>query len=196
MPHSTNLTETLKAIEDSTKGDEISFADVIRALNHRGFGALMIGPALITALPTGAIPGIPAICGLFIAIVSLQIAFGKSFPWLPQRLKEMAFERKKYQDAINKAEPYMEKIDSFFHPRFKFLVSPFMQRIVACFCFILSMAMIFLGFIPFLPMLPAVTILFFGLSFSVHDGLLMAIGLFLFAVSLAVVPWLIMNFMS
>ena len=190
MSERLGLTETLEAIKDDTEGKEISFEDLVSSLNHRGFGTLLIGPALITILPTGAIPGIPALCGLFIALIATQIVMGRSYPWLPEKLKNIAFSREKYIDTIQKYEPYTERIDEFFHPRFEFLTREVAQRIIAAFCVILSLGMVGIGFIPFVPALLALPILLFGLGLSVHDGLLTAFGFVLMLAAGAVIPYL------
>lgn len=188
---SKGLADTLVAIKESTNGDKISFGDIVKALNQRGLGALLIGPSLLMALPTGAIPGIPLICGLFIILIASQIAVGRRYPWIPDKLKSFSFERKKYENAVDKFKPYVEKIDSFFYPRFEFLTSNIVQRIVAIICVFLSALVIVLGVVPFAVTLPAITMLLFGLAISVHDGLLMAVGLFFMGLSAWVVPMLI-----
>ena len=71
------LTETLEVLKEETKGDKISIGDIVEALNHRGFGPLLIGPSLLVVMPTGAIPGIPSLCALLIILIAAQIAFGK-----------------------------------------------------------------------------------------------------------------------
>lgn len=196
MSRVTNITETLEAIKDSSENSKISFGDIVKALNHRGFGPLIVGPALITALPTGAIPGIPAICGLFIALVCAQMVIGRPYPWLPKKLKGMSFDREQYIKNFDKVKSYTKKIDSFFHPRFKFLVSDFAQRVIAVICLFLALITIGAGFIPFLPLLPAFTILLFGVGVSVHDGLLTALGMIFLSITLIVVPWMIFNFIG
>lgn len=170
------LTETLKSIEDGAKGDEVSFGEVVEAVEKRGFGPLLVAPALIALLPTGAIPGVPFLCAVIIMLIAAQIALGRKVPWIPQRLKDMAISRTKYQSAVKKAAPYTKKIDSFFHERLAFLTRDIAQRIIAIFCVFVAFSIIPLGFIPFAAALPSATILIFGLSLSVHDGLLAALG--------------------
>ena len=191
MTKQMNLTETLETIKNDTKGDKITFEDLVASLNHRGFGALLIGPALITVLPTGAIPGVPALCALFITLIASQIVIGRSYPWLPERLKKISFSRETYKSAIQKSRPYTEWIDGFFHPRLEFLTRETAQRIIALLCVFLALVIIAIGFIPFAPLLPASAILFFGLALSIHDGLLTAFGFALMAASFAAIPFIL-----
>ncbi len=186
----TSMTEALEAIRDETDGEQITVADLTAALRRRGFGALLVGPALITILPTGAIPGVPALCGVFIFVVSVQIVFGRSHPWLPKRLKTISFSRSKYSAGVQRVRPYTVWIDQFFHPRFEFLTTRPAQRVIAVVCVFLSVAMIVLGFIPFAPAILGVSILFFGLGLSVRDGLLAAIGFLLVGAAIVGLPFL------
>lgn len=173
----TSLTDALFQIEEHSNGNsKITFADIVEALNSRGFGALLIGPALITILPTGAIPGIPALCAVLIMLFSVQILLGRDYPWLPKRLENISFDAQAYKRGVKKIKPYIQWIDSFFHPRFEVLTGHTADICVAIICILLSCLIIAFGFIPFMPMLPAFAVLMLALGLSVHDGLLVACG--------------------
>jgi hypothetical protein len=189
--HTTNLTDALNAIKQSTNNHEITFDDIVKALNHRGFGTLLIAPSLITILPTGAIPGVPAICSLFIILIAFQIVIDRPYPWLPKRIRNISFSRQKYIEAVEKSAPYITKIDSFFHPRLEFLTGHVIQRIIALVCVFLALAIIIMGFVPFAALLPAIPILIFGLALSIHDGLLMLIGIVYTILAFTIVPILL-----
>lgn len=174
------LTATLEAIRDDTEqGESISVKELMTALNSRGYGPLLIGPALITVLPTGAIPGVPAISALLIIFVSIQILFKKQQPWIPKRFKNTTFSRKKFVSGLEKVKPYTKKVDSFFYPRLQFLVRHEIQPFIALLCIFMSVCIIILGWIPFLAMLPASGILLLGLGLSAKDGLMVSISMVL-----------------
>lgn len=184
------LTDTLQTIQDKSQGNEISFDEINKALEHRGFGPLLIAPALIAILPTGAIPGIPALCAIFIILISSQFALGRQHPWLPKRLKNISFSKEKYKAGFKKAKTYTEWIDQFFHPRFEFLIQRPAQRLIAILCVLLAMGIIVIGFIPFAAALPSSAILLFGLGLSVRDGLLTAIGFIFLTATIVAIPFL------
>tara|TARA_R100001143_G_C3324093_1_gene116228 strand:+ start:368 stop:961 length:594 start_codon:yes stop_codon:yes gene_type:complete len=172
------LTATLEAIRDDTEqGEQINVEELMGALNSRGYGPLLIGPALITVLPTGAIPGVPAISALLIIFVSVQILFKKKQPWIPTRFKDASFSRKKFVNGLEKVKPYTKKIDSLFYPRMQFLVRHEIQPLIALLCILMSICIIILGWIPFLAMLPASGILLLGLGLSAKDGLMVSISI-------------------
>lgn len=183
------LTGTLDAIRDETAGEKISIGDLVDALNSRGYGPLLIGPSLITILPTGAIPGMPSLCALIIIFVSAQLLMGRSHPWLPARLSRISFGRAGFLHALEKARPYTRKIDRLIYPRFKFLIQDSFQPVIALLSIGLSIAIMILGFIPFMAILPASGILLLGLGLSARDGLLFALSFVVAAITLWLLPY-------
>ena len=61
MSDALNLTDVLNKIHKSEDGDKIKVEQILDTFKHRGYGPLLLVPALISILPTGAIPGVPAI---------------------------------------------------------------------------------------------------------------------------------------
>lgn len=172
------LTAILETIRDDTEqGEQISVDELMTALNSRGYGPLLIGPAIITVLPTGAIPGVPAISALLIIFVSVQILMRHKKPWIPKRFKEASFSRKAFVSGIETVKPYTQKIDRLFYPRLQFLVRHEIQPLIAILCIIMSICIIILGWIPFQAMLPASGILLLGLGLSAKDGLMVSISM-------------------
>ncbi len=173
---SVKIEETLEVIKDETSGKKISIGDIAEILEGKGFGALLIAPSLITILPTGAIPGVPAICGLFVLMIAVQMLLSRKHLWLPTKLKECAFSREKYNNILEKSKPYLKFIDKLFYPRLKFIMNNLVQRLAGICCIALSVMMGVFGFIPLIPIVFASAILWFGVGFSTRDGLLILIG--------------------
>lgn len=171
------LVDTLETIGEKSEGDNITVDEINQALKYRGFGTILIAPALLMVLPTGAIPGMPAICGALIFAITIQVAFGKKSPWIPKAIKERSFSREKYDEAFKKARPYLIKIDNFFHPRLKWLTHEYVQPAMALLCAALGVAIIAMGFVPFAAMIPSVAVLLLALGLSVKDGLFVMLGL-------------------
>ena len=178
------LSDTLDTIRDDTDGDSISAQQLVEALNSRGYGPLLIGPALITILPTGAIPGMPDVCALIVILVSVQILFGRRHPWIPKRLARFSFSRDKFLRSLEKAKPYTQKVDKVIYPRLKYLTEPRFEPVVALVSILLSVAIMIMGFIPFLAALPASGILFLGLGLVGRDGLMLVLSFLICLASL------------
>lgn len=178
------LTGTLDSIRDGTEGSRIHVGALIEILNSRGFGPLLIGPALITILPTGAIPGMPDVCSLIIILMSLQILFRRQHPWIPKRLAAFSFSREKFLHAIEKAKPYTERVDKVIYPRLGYFVRRGFEPVIALMAIALSGCILIMGFVPFLAALPASGILFLGLGLVGRDGLMIVIAFVIFLGSL------------
>ena len=56
--------------------------DAVEVLRDRAFALLVVVLALPNCLPMP--PPIPLVCGFLLAFVAIQIALGRSTPWLPR----------------------------------------------------------------------------------------------------------------
>ena len=187
-----NLTGVLDALVADASKDKIKMDKILQSLNRKGFGPLLIAPAMLALLPTGAVPGVPALCGVFIFLISAQILIGFHHPWMPQRLKDVSFRTRKFKAGVKKIRPYTERIDQYVQNRLTVLAdNEISKRIVALVVMALGIAMIFVGFIPFFPALLALPVLFFALGLSVHDGVLLAAGYVILFLCLGVMPMMI-----
>ncbi len=174
---SKTFTGLLDGINACVKNGRLGVGDLFEALNHRGFGPLMLMPALIVISPVGAIPGACAIFGGIIFLVSLQILIGKHSPWLPGWLKKMSFNGDKFSSGIKKIKPYAQKLDKFVKHRLAFLTdNDLAQRATALLCMVLSVGIMTLSLIPFAPAALALPIFLLGLGLTANDGAIMAGG--------------------
>ena len=171
-----NLTEITECLTAGAQSEKITLGHIVEQFKYRGFGPLMLVPALFVILPTGAIPMLPAFCGLILGFVCLQIVFGREHPWIPKRLEEFSISRGKLENAIQQAKPFTQKIDRVLHERLTVLTHPFSKRLAAACCCLLCIGMILIGFIPMLPAALALPVLFFGLGYIARDGLMIGLG--------------------
>lgn len=170
MSKKTNLTELLDTIHNDINGDDIKVGELVTAVNSRGFGPFLLCASLITILPTGAIPGVPAITGLIIVFIAGQMLIGRSKPWLPKRIKNLSFKKDKFEKGRDKVRPYTKKIDKFVKPRLTFITNDVTERLIALICVLLAASMPIVGLVPFAAMVPAFAIGLMGLGLSNYDG--------------------------
>lgn len=183
-----NLTEILTDIQEDIEGDEIYLEEIVSRFEDRGFGPLLLAPALIAVLPTGAIPGVPTICAVFILLISGQILLGKHHPWLPKRIRQFSVSKSKFQKGFNKVRPWTERFDRLLSPRLEFLTRDTGTRVVAMIAIILSILMIPLELIPLACAVPGLSIGFFAIGLSAKDGLFTLFALFI-AIGTAILAW-------
>ena len=163
----------------SESDDTTSLGEVIERFEDRGFGPLLLMPALIALLPTGAIPGVPTLCGITLFFICLQVAIGKSSPWLPTSIKNKEVSTHKLDSAVEKAKPYAQKAEKLLKPRLTFLSHTPSKNIIAAYCAIASLCMIPLEVLPFAVALPAFALCVTALGVTNRDGVFLIIGMLL-----------------
>ena len=183
MPDQLDITAVLMTLRDDTDNDKISLGDIVSSLEGRGFGPLLMAPALIAFLPSGAIPGVPSLCGILIALIAIQKVFGKSHPWIPSRLRKADFDRDRFSDGVDNITPITKRIDRLFKPRITFLFGPVISRLIAALCVIFGLLMIPLELIPMAAAIPALAIIFAAIGLSTRDGVMLILALILFSVA-------------
>lgn len=172
-----NLTSLLERLEQSVEGDKVTLGEIIDAFEARGFGPLLIIPGLIAAVPpVGAIPGVPTICGTLIALIAVQLLFGRTSPWLPARLRHVSFSRDKLHRFTDRAKRVTRGVDKLLKPRLKGLAGEGAKKVIAALAVLLGLSMVPLELVPFAGAVPASTLVLLGLGLVAEDGLLIVIG--------------------
>lgn len=190
MSDSANLTGVLDELQTGIDGDRITLGMMLASLENRGFGALLLGPALIALLPTGAVPGVPTTCAVTILFVAGQLVAGKSYPWLPSWLRRRYIRRDSFERAYRYAAPVTRRVDRLVYPRVALLTRRPAPRLLALLCMMLALVMMPLEIVPFAAALPASAITLIGLGLSASDGLLVVFGLVMGAATLGFTGWI------
>ena len=175
------LLDTIDTVRKSTEGDSTSFGDIVESLENRGYGPLVMALSAFVILPTGIIPGVPAVVGLALVLVAAQMIAGRSHPWMPGWMRNFDLPDDKLRDAADRARPWAERLSTLLDRRFEALVAP---RIAAACLILAGLIMVPLGFVPLLPLALGCAALLLGLALTVKDGAVAALGYLVFAVGL------------
>src|SRR5687768_14421876 len=83
-----DLESLLNRVEQLTYiNGEVCLQDIIKVVGTRWFGPLLMIPGLVMVVPgVGDIPGMSALMGLVVLILSVQAIFDRSQVWLPRWL--------------------------------------------------------------------------------------------------------------
>lgn len=166
---------------DAAASGDCQFGDLVDRIGARGFGPLLIFCAAIVMLPTGAIPGIPAVVGGAMIVLGIQVLWGSSKPWLPKRLRRLALSDDKLNRAIAYGRPTARFLGAFVRPRADILANGMVARRVAGLAIVASgLVLIPLGFIPLVPFFVSIPAIIVGMAMTARDGVAMSFGLFLF----------------
>ena len=177
MEKAMNLTAVLDEIEENIDGDKISFGKIVDEFEDRGYGPLLLIAALFIMLPTGGIPGIPTVLAVVIIFIAAQLTWGRSTPWLPNKLRSISFDKAKFTKAASKIKPVTRKVDYILRPRLKRFAKKPMTRIIGAVIVALCLFMPFLEIIPFADVIPSSSIVIISLGLTARDGIFTLVGL-------------------
>lgn len=165
-----------KLVDENDKA-KLSAGSIIERFEDRGFGPLLLIPALIALLPTGAIPGVPTLCGVTLFLICIQVAMGRSTPWLPKKLTKRKIETDKLNNAVKRAKPFVEKTERLLKPRIKVLSDTPWKNVIAGYCALAALCMIPLEVLPFAVALPAFALTLTAIGMTNRDGVFIGVGM-------------------
>lgn len=168
------ISEILAALPDRFSTPTVTIAALSDVLSGRAYGMLMLVLALPNLIPIPA-PGLSAIVGAPLILVTLQMMVGRTSPWFPHFISKRSIKTEQLRRVCNRVVPVMQRLELVTSPRLKFLAKSPVDRLIALICIILSL-MIMMP-IPFGNALPALAICFFAIGILQRDGLLVITGL-------------------
>ncbi len=172
-----NLKTLLRSVCTQTTGETVSVRDLLNAVGRRAYGPVLSLLGLVAISPLTLLPGANSLVAIIILLLSLQMAFGQPAPWLPPRLVEVTFPRELMIQAVEKAEPYVDRVDRIMRPRLVFLTRPPFLQGLALLSALAALVTIPLSIIPHGPVIPSLAVLLLGLAITARDGLVVVLGL-------------------
>lgn len=173
MPRGPKLSELLTQLAADHPRERISIADIMARMDDRAFGALMFIFAVPNMLPTP--PGTSLILGAPLVFLSLQLAIGRSSPWLPRLISSRSLLLSDFAAIIRRVAPVMARAERLMRPRLALLASRPFDQFMGLVCLLMSI-ILFLP-IPLGNMPPAAAICLFSLALLERDGLVYLAGL-------------------
>jgi len=181
-----SLSDVLASISQQTAGEHVTFGEILETFGSRAFGPILLIPALIAVLPTGAIPGMSLLTGSIIALVAVQLLVMRPSPWLPRKLTAWSFPRDKLVASLEAARPYTSWIDRFLRPRWTVLLDQPFSQISALICLTMALSMFPLALLPFAVAIPGISVALIALGMTARDGVLLVVGYVFAAVAIGV----------
>jgi hypothetical protein len=167
------LSELLERLAREGDSERIVFGSLLEAVGDRAFGALILVFA-IPSLVVGIIPGITALLGLPLVLLSLQLMIGSPRPWFPRSVSARSMERGTFARMVASVRPRLQRFEKLLKPRLLPLTSTWAERLIGL-CCLVAAALVFLP-IPFGNLLPALALCAFGLALMERDGVLVLLG--------------------
>lgn len=166
--------DTLPALAVAGEGPGITLRAILKTLGERGFALLVVGLGLPNCLPMP--PPIPLLCGLLLIFVALQMVLGWNTPWLPAFLLDKTVSRDTMANFIDRAMPWVQKLERFAKPRLGIVDSRLAFRLIGSALMVFSVALVFAA--PFIGQVPlGFAVVLIGLGLVERDGLLVMAGI-------------------
>ena len=165
----------------SQPGERLTVREIMSVLQDRAFALLIVLLGLPNCLPMP--PPIPLVCGLLLALVAIQIVFGRDAPWLPKQLMNRSVARTDVERAVGRAMPAFRRLERISRPRMTFLDTPLAMRLMGAVVLVLALGLLFAP--PFVGQIPlGLAVCLVGLGLVERDGLVVAGGLLIGSVGL------------
>jgi len=163
------------------EGERMSLDQALLALGDRSYGGVMLAltPAAMI-LP----PIFSALATLPLALVSAQLAAGRSAPWIPPSIGSRGLRKGRALWLIDKVRPAARRMESLLRPRLGGLTRPSHARLVGAACLLLSVVLI--SSVPVAHTLAGLSVAAFAGSLIARDGLACLVGWALLLVCIGV----------
>ncbi|WP_114769130.1 exopolysaccharide biosynthesis protein [Microvirga subterranea] len=174
-------TSQILAALASQPGERLTVRDIMAVLQDRAFALLVVLLGLPNCLPMP--PPIPLVCGLLLALVAIQIVFGRPTPWLPRALLNRSIAQTDVERAVGRAMPAFRRLERVSRPRMTFMETPIAMRVMGAVILVLALGLLFAP--PFVGQIPlGLAVCLVGLGLVERDGLVVLGGLLIGTVGL------------
>jgi hypothetical protein len=167
------ISQDIESILERLTNQPLTLKEILEETSERGF-SLIIG---LTVLPFlfPMPPGLSSILGLGCFLLALQMACGRSRPWLPKKVGDFYFPESVCKHILNNLQKVTRFLEKIARPRMKRVAqNPSVWRVnglcIAWLSILLALP------IPFTNSFPAVAILILVVAMLEIDGFLMCIG--------------------
>jgi hypothetical protein len=178
-PSAGALSKTVQPVlglADECEGD-VTVGEIIKAGgDNRALPPILL-IALIAATPLSGIPGVSAVCGLLIALLSFELIANFRCLHLPGKLMRASVDAGKLYSVITKLQPALQWIDKHTGNRLEVLVKRPLVWLPQGLCLLSGLAMPFLEFIPFSSSIVATGVCLLAMAMLTRDGLFVILAL-------------------
>jgi hypothetical protein len=171
-PSKPSFSDIVRSLE---LGDDTSIGSLADTFGERAFGVLMLIFAIPGIFP--APPGVSAIFGLPLVLLTFQMLIDRRCMWLPASLRKRNISKSWIERLLTRSLPIIDWLERVLHPRLPMFVgSDYAWRGIGLVSF--PLAVIVLLPIPFANSLPSAAIALIAAGLVEEDGLAVLLGWF------------------
>jgi hypothetical protein len=178
------ISDILNTLSQNFSSQTVTIGELRDALSGRIYGVFLLVLALPNLVPL-PVPGLSAITGLPLLLLTFQLMLTRKTPWLPQAILARTIRTQLLRQAIARVLPYLYRLERFILPRWMWLVKPPLDRGIALLC--VGLALVIMLPVPFGNALPALAISLFSIAILQRDGMFVILGLLCTVASMFVI---------
>ena len=168
---------------EESRAEKVTLSEILTLAGERVFGFLFVILALPSALPVPA-PGYSIPFGIAMFFLAVQLIIGRDRPWLPAKIMNGSMSLNNVQGFIKKGNFWLRKIEALTKPRFSYLCTSIVGRVVIGIAIALMSISMMIP-IPGTNTLPAIGIFVTGFGLIEDDGVISLFGLIICAMGAA-----------
>ncbi len=189
-PRAKNFASLLNSLYEQTDGEDVSLGQLLNIVGVRSFGPVILLLGFVSITPLTIVPGANWLVASVVLLFSVQLLMLRKTPWLPRKLVETRFPRKYLKVAVDSGMHGAQIADRLTRPRLTFLTQTPFSIIPAIGAVVAALITFPLGFIPFGPVLPGVSLILLGIGLTARDGVFLVFS----SLALAGSGWLLWRF--
>ena len=174
------IAEALRQLGLGPAEEKVTIGQLVTQLDARAQSLVLLLLAAPNLTPGPSMPGFSTIFGLPLCIVAFEMMLGRPHLRLPRFLARRTYTRGRVAAFVARLMPLLKRFEAVLRPRWPELAGS--PRLVGAVCFLLGLLLLFP--IPVFSLLPAFVIVVIALGRLAQDGLVIAVGLALTALSL------------
>jgi hypothetical protein len=178
------ISSVLEALPGAVAGERISFGDLVDAFEQRAYGPLIVVFAAPNMLPV-ALPGLSAVLGAPLILLTTQMMLGRRRPWLPGALRRRSLARASFEAMVARIVPRLRRIEAWVTPRLPGVTGGLGKRLIGALGLLL--AMIIMLPVPFGNAVPGLALVVMSVGLLARDGLAVLAGGLIGLAGLAIV---------
>lgn len=183
------IADALRQLGLGPPEEPVTIGQLVTQLDARAQSLVLLLLAAPNLTPGPSMPGFSTIFGLPLCIVSFEMMLGRPHLRLPAFVARRAYTRGRVAAFVARLMPLLRRFEAVLKPRVPDLAAS--RRLVGAVCLLLGLLLLLP--IPVFSLLPAFVIVVIALGRLAQDGLVIAVGLALTALTLAAfgtVVWL------
>ncbi|MEN9224592.1 MAG: exopolysaccharide biosynthesis protein [Thermostichus sp. HHBFW_bins_43] len=154
--------------------ETICIEQILKLVGERSFGLFLVVLSLPSALPLPA-PGYSTPFGFFILLLAVQLAAGRTTPWLPEGILQKRVQLNRFQKLVQAGIPWLRRIEKISRPRWTQLCTTRLgQGLLGTLIGLMGLSMILP--IPGTNTLPAIGVFVTAFGLMEEDGILCGVG--------------------